>query len=91
MNGTAIEANYRGFYNIYNILAAYAAGKEAGLKLTAYNRVLRKYSPENGRNEASTSTERTSSLTWRKIRRASTKNISAVMEDTKEKDLNYPD
>ena len=87
MNGTAIEANYRGFYNIYNILAAYAAGKEAGLKLTAYNRVLRKYSPENGRNEAFHINGTDIILNLAKNPAGFNQNISAVMEDTKEKDL----
>ena len=87
VNGTAIEANYRGFYNIYNILAAYAAGKEAGLKLTAYNRVLRKYSPENGRNEAFHIDGTDIILNLAKNPAGFNQNISAVMEDTKEKDL----
>ena len=87
VNGTGIEANYRGFYNIYNILAAYAAGKEAGLKHTAYNRVLRKYSPENGRNEAFHIDGTDIILNLAKNPAGFNQNISAVMEDTKEKDL----
>ena len=43
-----ISANYRGFYNIYNILAAYSAGRMAGLSLKNYNKVLKKYNPEMG-------------------------------------------
>lgn len=87
VNGTAIEANYRGFYNIYNILAAYAAGKTAGLKLTAYNRVLRKYSPENGRNEQFHIGNTDIVLNLAKNPAGFNQNISAVMEDEKEKDL----
>ena len=46
-----IAANYRGFYNIYNILAAYSAARTAGLKLDHFDRVLRDFNPQNGRNE----------------------------------------
>ena len=87
VNGTAIEANYRGFYNIYNILAAYAAGKTAGLKLVSYNRVLRKYSPENGRNEQFHIGNTDIILNLAKNPAGFNQNISAVMEDESPKDL----
>ena len=47
-----IVANYRGFYNVYNILAAYAAGKCAGLSLEHFNQMLKDFHPENGRMES---------------------------------------
>lgn len=83
----SVEANYRGFYNIYNILAAYAAGREAGLDLSSYNRVLRKYSPENGRNEAFHIGGTDIILNLAKNPAGFNQNISAVMEDEREKDL----
>ena len=87
VNGTVIEANYRGFYNIYNILAAYAAAKTAGLKLTSYNRVLRKYNPENGRNEQFHIGNTDIILNLAKNPAGFNQNIAAVMEDKSDKDL----
>lgn len=87
VNGISIEANYRGFYNIYNILAAYAAGCEAGEKMISYNRVLRKYSPENGRNEAFSIDGTDIILNLAKNPAGFNQNISAVMEDERPKDL----
>ena len=46
-----IVANYKGFYNVYNILAAYAGIRTAGFKAEHFNEMLRKFNPENGRNE----------------------------------------
>ena len=48
VEGRHIAANYRGFYNIYNILAAYSAARTAGLKLDHFDRVLRDFNPQNG-------------------------------------------
>lgn len=87
VNGTLIEANYRGFYNIYNILAAYAAAKTAGLKLSSYNRVLRKYNPENGRNEQFHIGNTDIILNLAKNPAGFNQNIAAVMEDKSDKDL----
>ncbi len=87
VNGTFIEANYRGFYNIYNILAAYAAGKTAGLRMSGYNKVLRKYNPENGRNEQFHIGNTEIVLNLAKNPAGFNQNISSVMEDEREKDL----
>jgi len=46
-----ISVNYRGFYNIYNILASYSVAKCLGLKLDNLNRVLGDYKPQIGRME----------------------------------------
>lgn len=82
-----ISANYRGFYNIYNILAAYSAGRMAGLSLKNYNKVLKKYNPENGRNEAFRIGETEIILNLAKNPAGFNQNISAVMEDEREKDI----
>lgn len=39
VEGRRIQANYRGFYNIYNILAAYAGARSAGLVLKNFNQI----------------------------------------------------
>lgn len=46
-----IELNYRGFYNIYNILAVYAAMDANGIKYNDYKMALKEYKPQVGRME----------------------------------------
>ena len=46
-----LSANYKGFYNVYNILAAYAGVRTAGFSGEHFNDMLRKFNPENGRME----------------------------------------
>lgn len=82
-----ISANYRGFYNIYNILAAYAAGRTAGLSLKNYNRVLADYNPQNGRMEEFHVGDTEIILNLAKNPAGFNQNISAVMEDTRKKDI----
>lgn len=82
-----ISANYRGFYNIYNILAAYAAGKTAGLPLKNYNKVLADYNPQNGRMEEFQVGNTEIVLNLAKNPAGFNQNISAVMEDNRKKDI----
>ena len=51
MNKDKIAVNYRGFYNIYNILAVYAALKVMDVKTGDFNRILSDYQPQIGRME----------------------------------------
>ena len=46
-----ISANYKGFYNVYNILAAYAGVRTAGFSAEHFTDMLKKFNPENGRME----------------------------------------
>lgn len=46
-----IDVNYRGFYNIYNILAVYSAISVMGINADAFNSVLADYKPQIGRME----------------------------------------
>ncbi|MCC8137973.1 MAG: MurT ligase domain-containing protein [Clostridiales bacterium] len=80
-------ADYRGFYNIYNILAAYAAGRSAGLKLADYEKVLTDFHPQNGRMEHFKISGSDVVLNLAKNPAGFNQNISAVMEDKKEKDI----
>ncbi|MDR0406397.1 MAG: MurT ligase domain-containing protein [Clostridiales bacterium] len=50
-DGRRISVDYRGFYNIYNILAAYAAARQTGADLGGLQRVLGEYRPQIGRME----------------------------------------
>lgn len=51
VNHTAIDVNYRGFYNIYNILAVYSALQVMGIAPPDFNHLLRDYKPQIGRME----------------------------------------
>lgn len=82
-----IKANYRGFYNIYNILASYAAAREAGLPLENFQKVLDAYNPENGRNEHFSIDGTEIILNLAKNPAGFNQNISAVMEDKTLKDI----
>lgn len=49
---TRLDLNYRGFYNIYNVLAAFTAYDMLGLKNRNVNKVLGAYKPQIGRMES---------------------------------------
>lgn len=52
VNGTTpIDVNYRGFYNIYNILAVYSALTVMGIENKNFNQILSDYKPQIGRME----------------------------------------
>lgn len=46
-----IDVNYRGFYNIYNILAVYSALSVMGIDMSGFNGMLADYKPQIGRME----------------------------------------
>ncbi len=46
-----IDLNYRGFYNIYNVLAVYSAIKSLGVMPENFNTLLTDYKPQIGRME----------------------------------------
>ena len=87
VEGRRIQANYRGFYNIYNILAAYAGARTAGLALKNFNKALKDYNPQNGRNEVFHIGKTAVTLNLAKNHAGFNQNISAVMEDPTPKDL----
>ncbi len=49
INGEPMEVNYKGFYNIYNLAAVYAALDAAGESTDDFERVLESYKPQIGR------------------------------------------
>ena len=87
VEGRQIEADYRGFYNIYNILAAYSAARTAGFSLSGFSEMLRRFNPQNGRMEKFTVGGTQIVLNLAKNPAGFNQNISAVMEDEKEKDV----
>jgi len=82
-----IKANYRGFYNIYNILASYSAAITAGFKLQNFDQILNDYNPQNGRMENFSIGGTNIILNLAKNPIGFNQNISAVMEDEEDKDL----
>ncbi len=82
-----ISADYKGFYNIYNILAAYSAARTAGMSIPKFEEVLKKFNPQNGRMEQFRIKGTHVVLNLAKNPAGFNQNISAVMEDEKEKDI----
>lgn len=82
-----ITANYRGFYNVYNILAAYTAGRAAGYRLDHFNDMLAGFNPENGRMEQFHVKNTEITLNLAKNPAGFNQNISAVMQDEELKDV----
>lgn len=87
VEGRKFTANYRGFYNIYNILAAYAGAREAGFALSRFPQVLNQFNPQNGRMEQFSIDGTKIILNLAKNPAGFNQNISAVMEDPSDKDL----
>lgn len=82
-----IHAHYRGFYNIYNILACYATVKSCGAGTGSFDRMLASYNPENGRNELFRIGKTKVLLNLAKNPAGFNQNISSVLEDRSEKDV----
>lgn len=76
-----------GFYNVYNILAAYAAAKTAGYALAHFENALREYKAQSGRMELFDIDGRHAVLNLAKNPAGFNQNISAALEDDTPKDL----
>jgi UDP-N-acetylmuramyl tripeptide synthase len=87
VEGRRIRANYKGFYNIYNILAAYTAARSSGLELEHFNEMLAHFNPENGRMESFEVKGTKIVLNLAKNPAGFNQNISAVMQDDSLKDI----
>lgn len=87
VEGRRITANYKGFYNVYNILAAYAAVRAAGIEPVHFNEMLADFNPENGRMEQFVIRDTKIILNLAKNPAGFNQNISAVMQDKTQKDI----
>lgn len=87
VKGRHIKANYRGFYNIYNILAVFGAASMAGIPTENFNKVLGNYTPQFGRNEIFHINDTKVMLNLAKNPAGFNQNIRAVMTDPSEKDI----
>lgn len=82
-----LSANYKGFYNVYNILAAYAAIRTAGFSGNSFYEMLKSFNPENGRMEQFRIEGTGVMLNLAKNPAGFNQNISAVMQDKSPKDI----
>ena len=82
-----LTANYKGFYNVYNILAAYAGLRTAGFSGEHFQNMLQKFNPENGRMEQFRIKGTGVMLNLAKNPAGFNQNISAVMQDKTQKDI----
>lgn len=82
-----LSANYKGFYNVYNILAAYAAIRTAGFSGNSFYEMLKSFNPENGRMEQFRIEGTGIMLNLAKNPAGFNQNISAVMQDKSPKDI----
>ena len=87
VEGKQIVANYKGFYNVYNILAAYAGVRTAGFAGEHFGDMLRRFNPENGRMEQFRIKGTGVTLNLAKNPAGFNQNISAVMQDQAPKDI----
>lgn len=87
VEGRRFQANYKGFYNVYNILAAYAAVRTGGLAAEHFGDMLMKFNPENGRMEEFYIRGTKVILNLAKNPAGFNQNISAVMQDAARKDI----
>lgn len=87
VEGKRITANYKGFYNVYNILAAYAGVRTAGFEGEHFQEMLNQFNPENGRMEQFRIKGAGVVLNLAKNPAGFNQNISAVMQDQNPKDV----
>lgn len=86
INGQTVELNYRGFYNIYNILAVYSAINKLGIKFTSLSNVLEEYKPQIGRMEE-IDLGKPFILNLAKNPAGFNQAIETVLQDTRKKDV----
>lgn len=87
VNDERIDVNYRGFYNIYNILAVYGALSSMGIDTEDFNLLLSDYKPQIGRMELINIGGRPYILNLAKNPAGFNQAIQTVMLDKRKKDV----
>ncbi len=82
-----LKLNYRGFYNIYNVLASLCAFSESGFNTDNANKVLEDYKPQTARMEPFTVQGKTAILNLAKNPAGFNQAISTVLSDKSSKDV----
>ena len=83
----SFNLNYRGFYNIYNILASVAALKECGEDISNLEDVFKAYKPQIARMEPFNINGKTAILNLAKNPAGFNQAIATVISDTRKKDV----
>ncbi len=83
----SLALNYRGFYNIYNVLASLCAFESTGLGLDSINQVYNSYKPQIGRMESFNIGGKTVILNLFKNPAGFNQSIATVMQDGRAKDI----
>jgi len=86
VNGDKISLNYRGFYNIYNVLAVYSVMNLTGNVPKDFNDLLKDYKPQIGRMEEFDLGKKVI-LNLAKNPAGFNQAISTVVSDTRPKDI----
>ncbi len=84
---TSLALNYRGFYNIYNVLASFCAFESTGLGTDGINDVYNSYKPQIGRMETFCIGGKTVVLNLFKNPAGFNQSIETVASDTRKKDI----
>lgn len=84
--GAPVELNYRGFYNIYNILAVYSAMSVIGVPQNDFRALLGDYKPQIGRMEE-INLGKPVILNLAKNPAGFNQAIATVLQDTRKKDV----
>lgn len=88
INGSVrLDLNYRGFYNIYNVLAAYSAYDAMGMKTDDINKIFGAYKPQIGRMESFTVGGKQVILNLAKNPAGFNQAIATVLADKRTKDV----
>lgn len=86
INGNEIEVNYKGFYNVLNLGAAYAALNAAGESTDNFRDLLAEYKPQTGRMQEF-KMNKPVILSLSKNPAGFNQAISTVNQDTRKKDV----
>lgn len=84
---TALNLNYRGFYNIYNVLASFCAFELLGMGTDGINEVFNRYKPQIGRMEPFTIDGKTVILNLSKNPAGFNQAIATLAADKRKKDV----
>lgn len=87
INSKEFDLNYRGFYNIYNVLAAYSVISVADISISDINKSLQEFKPQIGRMETFTINGKKVILNLAKNPAGFNQAISTVMSDVRLKNI----
>lgn len=87
VNNTEISTNFKGLYNVYNILAAYSAVNSCGIDTKNISEILKTYKTQTGRMEEFVFKNKKVILNLAKNAAGFNQGISAVLQDKSPKDI----